>query len=131
MDEKVHLDGSAVVPAKDTASGMAAGLGKGPLRSAGRADGVGQSGTVPRERAANNLKDVSAAPNVSTFTIEPGQTTAQARMERGGAKNTGDYKARGTRRALEDKGIPSSPVSERTRPQKICSQHEQILGLCD
>jgi hypothetical protein len=131
MDEKAHLDGSTIVPAKDTASDMAAGLGKEPLRPAGRADGVGQSRTLPRERAADDRNDVSGAPDVSTFPIEPGQTTAQARMKRGGAKNIGGYKARGTRRTLEDKGIPTPPISERTRPQKICSQQERVLGLCD
>ena len=131
IGEKARLDRSTILPAKDTASDMAASLGKGPLRPAGRADGVGQSKTLPRERAADDRNDVSAAPDVSTFPIEPGQTTAQARMKRGGAKNTGGYKARGTRRTLEDKAIPTPPISERTRPQKICSQQERILGLCD
>jgi Double zinc ribbon len=131
MDEKAGLAGSTIVPAKDTASDMAAGLGKGPLRPAGRANGVGQSRTLPRERAADDRNDVSATPGLSTFPIEPGQTTAQARMKRGGAKNTGGYEARGTRRTLQDKGIPTPPISERTRPQKICSQQERILGLCD
>ena len=131
MDEKAHLDGSTIVPAKDTPRDMAAGLGKGPLRPVDRADGIGQSRTLPRERATDDRNDVSAAPDVSTSPIEPGQTTAQARMKRGGAKNTGDYKARGTPRTLEDKGIPTPPISERTRPQKICSQQERILGLCN
>jgi len=131
IGEKARLDRSTILPAKDTASDMAASLGKGPLRPAGRADGVGQSRTLPRVRAADDRNDVSAAPDVSTFPIEPGQTTAQARMKRGGAKNTGGYKARGTRRTLEDKAIPTPPISERTRPQKICSQQERILGLCD
>jgi hypothetical protein len=131
MDEKAHLDGSTIVPAKDTASDMAATLGKGPLRPAGRVDGVGQSRTVPRERAADDRNDVSAAPDVSTFPIEPGPTTAQERTKRAGAKNTGGHKTPGTRRTLEDKGIPTPPISKRTRPQKICSQQERILGLCD
>jgi Double zinc ribbon len=131
MDEKAHLDGSTFVPAKDTVSAMAAGLGKEPPRPAGRADGVGQSRTLPRERAADDRNDVSATPGLSTFPIEPGQTTAQDTMKRGGAKNTGGYEARGTRRTLQDKGIPTPPISESTRPQKTCSQQQRILGLCD
>jgi hypothetical protein len=130
-DEKARLDGSTLVPAKDTVSAMAAGLGKGPLSPPGRADGVAQSRPLPHERAADGRSGVPAAPEVSTFPIEPGQTTAQNTMKRVGAKNTGGYKARGTRRTPEDKGIPTPPISERTRPQKTCSQEERILGLCN
>jgi hypothetical protein len=130
MDEKADLERSTIVPTKDTAGDMAASLAKGPLRPAGREDGVGQSRTLPRERAADDRNDVLAAPHVSTFPIEPGQTTAQATTKRERAKDTGDHRARGTSRALEDKGAPT-PSNERTRLQRICSEHERILGLCN
>src|SRR4029453_6655804 len=131
MDEKTPLEERTIVPAQDTAGDLAAGVGKGPLRPAGRADGLGQSRTLPREGAADERNDVLAAPDVSTFPIQqPRQTTAQATMKRGVAKDAGDHKARGARRALEDKGIPT-PSTERTRPQRTCSEHERILGLCN
>jgi hypothetical protein len=131
IHEKAQLDGSTIVPPKDTANNMAATLGKGPLRPADRADSVGPSGTLPHERAGGDRDDVSGAPDVSTLPIEPGQNAAQASLKRGGAKNTDGYKARGPRRSLEDKGIPTPPISERRRPQKVCEQQERILGLCD
>lgn len=131
MDEEARLDGTTNVPAKDTVGDVAAGLGKGSLRPAGRAAGVAQPRTLPRERAADDRNGVPVAPNVSTFPIDPGQTTAQERLKQGDAKNTGGEKARGNRRTLEDKGIPTPPISDRTRLQKICSQQERTLGLCD